>query len=215
MGNRELAPLFALLHGLIERGLVQAVDETALCREITAALDITGDESSTSGAPVPLDQIEHFEPIGLTGRPLPPDDDGGGAEALVLTVGTGDHQVAAVVTDRRHRPTDLVGGEVTLYDDQGQRVFVARGAIEIRVKAGGNTVELGLDPDGTGATSPVVLVGDTIKITPATDTAFSTWRGQVETALNFLAPGAVAPLSVAADLTGEAVSGSSKVNARD
>jgi len=199
---------------MVERGLVEAVDEAAMCREITAALDINDAEAAGAGKPVPLDEIEHFEPIGLTGRPLPPDDDGGGAEALVLTVGTGDHQVAAVVTDRRHRPSDLIGGEVALYDDQGQRVFVARGAVEIRVKAG-NTVEIGLDPDGSGTTKAVVRVGDQTKITPVTDAAFATWRGLVEGFINGLVPGTIAVLSSPRDLVGETTTGSSKVNALD
>lgn len=212
--NRDMAGLFALVRGMVERGLVSDVDEEAMCREITAALDITGAEDAAAGEVVPLDKIEHFEPIGLTGRPLPPDADGGGAEALVLTVGTGDHQVAAVVTDRRHRPTDLVGGEVTLYDDQGQRLFIGRGTVEIRVKVG-NSVEIGLDPDGSGATKAVVRVGDQTKITPASDAAFATWRGLVEGFINGLAPGTITTLSAPRDLVGEATTGSSKVNARD
>lgn len=79
------------------------------------------------------DDLEHYEAYGFTSRPLDPETDGRGAEALVVDVGdTTDHQVAILVGDRRYRLTALAQGEVAIYDDQGQRVHLTRSGIVIK-----------------------------------------------------------------------------------
>lgn len=56
------------------------------------------------------DGVQHFEPAGFTSHPM------AGAEGLVVFPdGVRTHGVAVVVTDRRHRPTDLQPGEAALF----------------------------------------------------------------------------------------------------
>lgn len=73
--------------------------------------------------------VEHFEPYGFTGEPHD------GAEVLAVSLG-GDreHTIAAIVTDRRHRPTDLKSGEVVIYDDLGRKVYISREGIKVEGK---------------------------------------------------------------------------------
>jgi len=100
------------------------------------------------------DDLEHYEAYGFTSRPLDPETDGRGAEALVVDVGdTTDHQVAILVGDRRYRLTALAKGEVAIYDDQGAYVRLSRTGIRI-VPAAGHVVELGAT--GLAATAGVV-----------------------------------------------------------
>lgn len=72
------------------------------------------------------DPVEHFEPYGFTGEPLE------GAEVLAVSLG-GDreHTIAAIVTDRRYRPTNLKTGEVVIYDDLGRKVYLSRDGIKV------------------------------------------------------------------------------------
>lgn len=56
------------------------------------------------------DGVQHFEPAGFTSHPM------AGAEGLVVFPdGVRTHGIAVVVTDRRHRPTDLQPGEAALF----------------------------------------------------------------------------------------------------
>ncbi len=72
------------------------------------------------------DPVEHFEPYGFTGEPHE------GAEVLAVSLG-GDreHTIAAIVTDRRYRPTSLEDGEVVIYDDLGRKVYLSRNGIRV------------------------------------------------------------------------------------
>lgn len=74
------------------------------------------------------DNMEHFEPYGLTSNPLP------GAEGVAVFVG-GDrsHGIVVCVADRRFRLQDLKGGEVALYTDEGDVLHFKRGRV-IEVK---------------------------------------------------------------------------------
>jgi len=115
-----------LTRAMIARCPVALVTEGRKMRELQVSRD--GE---------PLDGVEHFEPYGLSSRPV------AGAEALVLAIGgASDHPVACVVADRTHRPTDLEAGEVCIWDDLGQELRLSRTRVEITGTAG---IYLGAD----------------------------------------------------------------------
>ncbi|MBS7546253.1 phage baseplate assembly protein V [Ancylobacter oerskovii] len=92
--------------------------------------------------------VEHWEPYGITAAPHE------GAEALVaFPTGKRSHAVVIAVGDRRYRLKGLQGGEVALYDDQGQKLLLGRDGIAI-VSAG----DLTIDCQGGN----VVVTGDVI-----------------------------------------------------
>lgn len=67
------------------------------------------------------DNVERFQQYGFSSVPLP------GAEAIVLAIGgNAGHSVVLAVDDRRYRLSGGAAGEVTIYDDQGQFVRLAR-----------------------------------------------------------------------------------------
>lgn len=69
---------------------------------------------------------ERFQTYGHTSVPFP------GAEAIAVAVGgSTDHMVVIALDDRRHRPAGLQPGESTLYDDQGQMVYITRDGIVV------------------------------------------------------------------------------------
>lgn len=104
------------VRGMVSRGVVAAVGAASKMQ----SLQVTIRDGET------VDDVEHFEPYGLTSRATP------GAEAVVISVGgLADHPVAIVVADRRYRVTGLAAGEVCLHDDQGQRVTLYRDRVEI------------------------------------------------------------------------------------
>lgn len=155
-------PLGSRVAGMILRGVVRAVSSaTTKWRELQVEV-LRND----------VDEMEHAEPYGFTSEPLPPDATGA-PEAIVLAVGGDrDHNVVIVCGDRRFRLTSLIGGEVALYDDQGQ-VFHLRRAEVLIGRAGANPINL-----GAGASRGVARIGDTVDITiptaALTDTAGDT-----------------------------------------
>lgn len=105
------------VRGMVSRGVVAAASAASKMQ----SLQVTLRQGET------VDDVEHFEPYGLTSRPQ------AGAECVVVSVGgLADHPVAIVVADRRYRVTGLAGGEVCLHDDQGQRVTLYRDRVEIK-----------------------------------------------------------------------------------
>jgi len=118
------------------------------------------------------DGVEHFQPYGFEAVPLE------GAEALVLHVGNSrDHPIAAVVTDRRHRPTDGTAGMVGLYDDQGQVVRIYRDRIELasstRVQVVAPTIDLDGDVEVAGNVTATGEIDDTAGTLAALRTAYN------------------------------------------
>lgn len=77
------------------------------------------------------DDTEVFQQYGVASRPHP------GAEAVVVALG-GDpsHQIVIAVEDARFRFGPLKTGEVALYDDQGQHVYLYRDGLRIRDRWG-------------------------------------------------------------------------------
>ncbi len=106
------------------------------------------------------DNLEHFEPYGLTSHPLP------GAEGITAFLG-GDrsHGVVLVVADRRYRIQAMEPGEVALYTDEGDRIHFKRGRIidiqtqTLNIKA---SVAVNFDTPMITQTGQIVSDGDQI-----------------------------------------------------
>lgn len=167
--------LFDDLRGLAERAAQRVAQYSTLAKD---------------GAARGYDAIVHrgvqlkarrLQPYGLRSVALK------GAEVVVLGINAGrSNKVYIAAEVRDHGPADLQPGEVALYN-----------------KVSGTLVKL--DKDGNvrvdaGAGKEVVVNGGTLKVARDTDPCkigapLAAWMVQVETAINALAPGAVAPLS--------------------
>jgi phage baseplate assembly protein V len=105
--RRLLVPVHRRIRNLTARGTVQLSDASKLLQSLQITL--LKDEV--------LDNVEHFEPLGLTSRPKQ------GAEVLVLCPGGNrSSAIAVMVSDRRIRIKDLAEGEVAIYDDAGNLI---------------------------------------------------------------------------------------------
>lgn len=104
-------PLRRRVKLLISRAVGRLVDPDTLLQ--TLQLEVLKGEV--------LDGVEHMEGYGRTANP--PD----GFEALTASLG-GDrsHTVCISAFHRQFRLTGLAGGEVALYDDQGQAIHLKR-----------------------------------------------------------------------------------------
>lgn len=93
------------------------------------------------------DETEVLQQYGFASRPHP------GAEGIAIALG-GDpsHQVIVATDDARHRFGPLKTGEVAIYDDQSQHVYLYRDGIRVRDKHG-NEVLTGAG--GISITSPM------------------------------------------------------------
>ncbi len=106
------------------------------------------------------DNVEHFEPYGLTSNPLP------GAEVLTMFLG-GDrsHAVVVVAADRRYRITELKPGEVAIYTDEGDKIHFKRGRIidietaTLNIKA---TTAVNFDTPVINQTGQIISTGDQV-----------------------------------------------------
>ena len=102
--------------GMIGRAILAAINDAGAIQ--TAQAQLMADEVQ--------DDVERVQQYGFTSVPLP------GAEAVIAFVGGNrDHGLIIAVDDRRYRLKGLVGGEVALYDDQGQKVHLTRGGIVV------------------------------------------------------------------------------------
>lgn len=114
--QRLTNPLRSRIASLLRRGVTTSVDAAQRMQAIQAT---TLDE-------VPLDNMEHFEPYGLTSHPHP------GSEPLIMQVeGKRGHEVVVSIADRRYRLQGLAEGEVALYDDLGNVVRLGRAQLTI------------------------------------------------------------------------------------
>jgi len=78
--------------------------------------------------------VEHAQPYGVAFRPHPPADEKTHEAAEVILVfpdGSRSHPIVLVTGDRRHRIQLGADGEVALYDDQGQQVYLGRDRVVI------------------------------------------------------------------------------------
>lgn len=141
---------------LITRGVLTAKNAARKLRTIQCEL-FGGDVR---------DDVEDFEPYGLTCEPLP------GAEVLCASIG-GDreHTICVCHPDRRYRPTGLKNGEVCLYDWKGRKVFLSDDGIRIE-----------------GVSDPVTIV---TTATVTVDAPLVKLTGNLEVAGNITAKGTV------------------------
>ena len=110
------SPLETRLANLVARAVVKLVTDSTKLQALQLAI-LTGEVR---------DGVERFQEYGLTSVPF------ADAEAVVLFVGgRRDHGLVLAVDDRRYRVKDLAPGEVALYDDEGQRVWLKRGRIVV------------------------------------------------------------------------------------
>lgn len=114
--NKLVAPLKRRVMLMVGRAVLQLIDDAWKIQQ----LQLTGLAGEV------LEKVERFQEYGFTSVPLP------GAEAVLLAVG-GDraHGLVVGVEDRRYRLTGLEGGEVAIYDDQGQKVHIKRNGISV------------------------------------------------------------------------------------
>jgi phage baseplate assembly protein V len=120
---RALKPLRDRLVSLVARAVVRAVRQDGL-----EVLQLETSPGVLSGS------VERFGHYGLASATLP------GAEAIrVYVLGGSDHPVAIAVDDRRYRPGNLAAGDVTLYNQHGDRVHL-KASRELAVTVDGATV---------------------------------------------------------------------------
>jgi phage baseplate assembly protein V len=106
------------------------------------------------------DNVEHFEPYGLTSNPQP------GAEVLTMFLnGDRSHAVVVVASDRRYRIKELEPGEVAIYTDEGDKIHFKRGRIidietaTLNIKA---TTAVNFDTPVINQTGQIVSTGDQV-----------------------------------------------------
>lgn len=114
--GRLIAPFARRLGNMLARGSVTAVNGAGKLRSLQIRM-MAGETK---------DNIEHFEPYGFTAEVK------AGSEPIAAFFdGDRSHGVVLLVADRRFRLTGLKSGEVALYDDQGQKIYLTRDGIVI------------------------------------------------------------------------------------
>jgi phage baseplate assembly protein V len=115
---RMLRPIQARISTLISRAVLRAINDAGGLQLVQVGIR----------AGELRDGVEHFQPYGFTFHPLE------GAQAAVAYVGgCGNHPVALVVVDPRHRLANLEPGEVALYDHLGKFIRLnADGTLHIK-----------------------------------------------------------------------------------
>lgn len=115
-----LRPLVRRLQAVVQRGVVSGVDDGTKMQTLQVR--------TQAGAVA--DGVEHMQPWGLAGCPLP------GAEHVTVALdGDASHSITIVVADRRYRLTGLAPGEVALHDDRGMCVHLTRAGLVFDCKA--------------------------------------------------------------------------------
>lgn len=109
--RRLIAPLANRVRLIVSRGVVGLVDDSFKMQALQVELH---EEEIHDG-------VERFEDYGITSHPFKD------AEVLYLSVG-GNRSAGVVVrvADRRHRPKDMAEGDMCLYTDKGERVYLNR-----------------------------------------------------------------------------------------
>lgn len=114
--GKMIAPFARRIGNMLARGTVSAVNGGKKLRTLQIRM-MSGETK---------DNVEHFEPYGFTSEVKP------GSEPIAAFFdGDRSHGVVLVVADRRYRLTGMQSGEVALYDDQGQKVYLTRDGIVI------------------------------------------------------------------------------------
>ncbi len=118
---------FQKLIGPLKRKVLLMVSRAVL-HTVNDGLKLQGVQISGYRGEV-LDSVERFQDYGFTCHPKP------GAEAIVLALGGNrNHSIVIAVDDRRFRLKEMEEGEVALYDDQGQVVYIKRNGLHLEGK---------------------------------------------------------------------------------
>jgi phage baseplate assembly protein V len=180
---RLLAPMRARLQMMLARAVVAAIDDARALQSLQ--IELLADEVA--------DGAEHFQPYGLAAHPH------AGAEAVVAFAGgLRSHPLVLSVADRRYRLKSLTAGEVAIYDDQGQVVWLKRDGIYVE--------------SGT----KIVISAPQVEVTAETVTVDADTASIVADTVNLGGSGGTAVARVGDDVnmqTGKIVSGSAKVTA--
>jgi len=107
--HKFIQPLANRVRLLISRGVVTLVDDSFKMQALQVEL-LEGELH---------DEVEHFQEYGFTSHPS--------ADAEVLYLSVGGNRSAGVVvcvSDRRYRPTAMAEGDVCLYTQHGERVYL-------------------------------------------------------------------------------------------
>lgn len=195
--ERTTDPLHRRLRALVGRGTVTGTDDSG--RLQTMSLTARADERRQD--------VERVQEFGLSSRPP------AGSTAVYLAVGGSATHVVAVGCEHTSRPTNLVDGEVVLYNAQGDYVRLHQsGEIEVKARAkvtvdapqlhalhdlvvdgtthlvGAVTMDSTLAVAGNVSAAADVSVGGALSITGATrGTGSATFAGDVSDAVGSLA----------------------------
>ena len=108
--NHLMGPMARRVRLMVSRGVIAVVNDAL--KEQGVQVSLLAEE---------VRDCERYQEYGFTSVPLP------GAEAITVCVGgSRDHAVVIATGDRRYRLKGLQGGEVALYDDQGQAIKLGR-----------------------------------------------------------------------------------------
>jgi phage baseplate assembly protein V len=130
--QRMLQPIMNKLRLLVSRGVVRVIDDAKKMQSLQVELH----EGELH------DQVERFQDFGFTSVPKPE------AEAIYLSVG-GNRAAGVVVavSDRQYRPTGMAEGDVCLYTESGERVYLneADDVVHLGAKSAADWVALAAD----------------------------------------------------------------------
>lgn len=111
-----IAPLQRRVMMTVGRAVLRAIDDSGSRQ--TAQIEALRGEVR--------DAVERMQQYGFTSVPLP-----GADGAVVFVAGNREQGIIVATEDRRYRLTGLEGGEVAIYDDQGQKVHLTRDGIVV------------------------------------------------------------------------------------
>lgn len=111
-----IAPLQRRVMMTVGRAVLRAIDDSGSRQ--TAQIEALRGEVR--------DAVERMQQYGFTSVPLP-----GADGTVVFVAGNREHGIIVATEDRRYRLTGLEGGEVAIYDDQGQKVHLTRDGIVV------------------------------------------------------------------------------------
>ncbi len=141
--KKIVGPVHSRVMLMIGRAILKAVNDSASAQIVQASF--LGEEVR--------DKVERMAEYGFTSVPLP------GSQAVAVFVG-GDrgHGIVIATGDMRYRLKGLEGGEVAIYDDQGQKVTLTRAGIV--VDGGGLPVTIINTPSVTADTPEYTMTGN-------------------------------------------------------
>ena len=144
-----ISPLMNKVQMMVGRAVLQAIDDSKGIQLLKLAL--LKDEVRS--------KVERFQNYGFTSHPKPD------AEAIVIfPSGDRSHGICIVCDDRVYRLKNMAEGEVALYSDEGDYIWLKRGR-----KMFVNTVELQVD-----ASTSVVVNSPTVTVNANTEVNINT-----------------------------------------